>query len=401
MSRRNLDRDSGLHDRTIAGESSDSDAVEDINAPLPAVPEGNEEIVADLDHDPNNDDAANNEEEEVEEEEEEDPPSDDDLMANNAVKPGQLTALPSFDGERGEGFTNWLECLENANETYGWPDNALIQVVKAKGGPRVAEWDRGNRLRGTNSLVWLGDQGFRAALIARFGPKYTSATAVNAVADLKQKPRESCATFLDRVILAVDKQHFNLTAAQKREAGYRLVYDAAIMSHFGAGLREDISKVILGAAAPPETVTEMLVAAEAVEAETSKMGPPGSSALAVASVAMSSGACAAESELSYEEQLSGLDAKVEELVAAISRFRSKPFDKSKIRCYNCNRYGHFKNECKEPQKPQGGYSGNQRGRRRTGGNQGNWKSQNAVHEPSNTEDHSRDNNDQDDIQGNF
>ena len=54
-------------------------------------------------------------------------------MANNAVKPGQLTALPTFNGKRGEGFTNWLECLENANDTYQWPANSLIQVVKAKG----------------------------------------------------------------------------------------------------------------------------------------------------------------------------------------------------------------------------------------------------------------------------
>ena len=52
--------------------------------------------------------------------------SDYDDMANNAVKPGQLTALPTFDGERGEGFTNWLECLENANDTYQWPPNSLI-----------------------------------------------------------------------------------------------------------------------------------------------------------------------------------------------------------------------------------------------------------------------------------
>ena len=59
----------------------------------------------------------------------------------------------------------------------------------------------------------------------------------------------------------MDKQHFNLTPAQKQEDGYRLVYDAAIMSHFGAGLKDDISKVILGAANPPELVADMLTAA--------------------------------------------------------------------------------------------------------------------------------------------
>ena len=90
------------------------------------------------------------------------------------------------------------------------------------------------------------------------------------------------------MILAVDKQHFNLTAAPKQEEGYRLVNDAAIMSHFRAGLRDDISKVIIGAANPPETY--MLTAA--VEAETSKMGPLGASALVVASIDSSEGSYA-------------------------------------------------------------------------------------------------------------
>ena len=313
------ERDSGDHDRTINETSSEED--EDIaHNPLGVISEGSEgnaeainpiQVAGNPNPNPNPD------------------YSDDDDMANNTVKPGQLTALRTFAGERGEGFTNWLECLENANDTYQWPPNSLIQVVKAKGGPRVTKWDRGNRLRGRNPPAWAGDAGYRAALILRFGQKNTSATAVNAVADLKQRHCESCAAFLDRVILALDKQHFNLTPVQKQEDGYILVYDAAIMSHFGAGLKDDISKVILGAANPPESVADMLTAAEAVEAETSKMGPPGASALAVAPLDSSDG--------TYEETLSGLDAKVEELMAAISRFRSRPFDKTKIRCYNCNK----------------------------------------------------------------
>ena len=37
------------------------------------------------------------------------------------VIPGQLSALPLFDGERGEAFVNWLEVIENAETTYGCP----------------------------------------------------------------------------------------------------------------------------------------------------------------------------------------------------------------------------------------------------------------------------------------
>ena len=108
----------------------------------------------------------------------------------------------------------------------------------------------------------------------RFGPKYTSATAVNAVSDLKQRSKESCARFLDRVVLAINKQNLNITEADKRTPQYLRVFDTSIMSHFGAGLKDEIGKVVLGAATPPGTVEEMLQAAEAVEAELAKIGQP-------------------------------------------------------------------------------------------------------------------------------
>ena len=175
-------------------------------------------------------------------------------------------------------------------------------------------------------------------LYKRFGPKYTSATAVNAVSDLKQRSRESCAQFLDRVVLAVNKQNFNVDAAAKQTNVYKAVFDAAIISHFGAGLRDDISKVLLGSADAPNTVAAMLDAAEAVEAEQAKVGAPGTSALAV------------QEEEGSANPLQELTERFKELVAAIGFRRRKPFDKSKVRCYNCDKTGHFQNECPEPKR---------------------------------------------------
>ena len=298
------------------------------------------------------------------------------VVMADPVKPGQLSSLPTFNGERGEGFINWLETIENAQVTYNWAVDAQIQVAKSKGGSALAEWDRGNRLRGITLAAWEGPGGFRAAIVKRFGPKYTSATAVKAVVDLKQRSGESCATFLDRVVLAIDKQHFNVTAAQKREAGYRAVSEAAIMSHFGAGLRDDIKRVILGAAEPPTSVADMLSAAEAVEAETSRPGPPGASALAI-------GAAENDTEdVNVEEHLAFIDSKVEELVAAVAQFRRKPFNKQNIQCFNCQKYGHFRNECKEPQRQTGrGPAASSSGYRpQTSGSRNKWRtsSSNAV-----------------------
>ena len=109
------------------------------------------------------------------------------------------------------------------------------------------------------------------------------------------------------------------------------------------------------------------------------------------------------SEGSYEETLSGLDAKVEELVAATSRFRSRPFDKTKIRCYNCNKYGHFKNECKEPIRV--AVFTPTTGNRTTGApqprqRQSNWRSQNAV-EDQTPEEETNEPHQEDEVAGNF
>lgn len=112
------------------------------------------------------------------------------------------------------------------------------------------------------------------------------------------------------------------------------------MSHFGAGVWDDIKQIVLGAANPPDTVDDMLAAAQAIEAELSKTEPPGASALTVAPTLGDN----EEEWYSYKESLTCLDAKVEELVAAVQRFRKKPLDRSyMILCYNCHRFGHFRN----------------------------------------------------------
>ena len=86
---------------------------------------------------------------------------------------------------------------------------------------------------------------------------------------------------MDRVLLAVDRTHYNLTPAQIQADGYQEVFTSAAIMHFGAGVRPDIGKVILAQAVPPATIENMLSAAEAVEAEQAKKNVPGASALAV------------------------------------------------------------------------------------------------------------------------
>ena len=86
---------------------------------------------------------------------------------------------------------------------------------------------------------------------------------------------------MDRCVLAVDKTYYAVPEDVKTGNGFPAVFAASILSHFGAGLKPEIAKVVLSAATPPETPAAMLTAAETVEAELSKKSTPGASALAI------------------------------------------------------------------------------------------------------------------------
>ena len=121
---------------------------------------------------------------------------DPDKMAIPApagsVLPGQLSALPLFDGERGEAFVNWLEVIKNAEMTYNWTEDNILSVVRSKEGPKIAEWIWARRFMGHEFTDWRdGNRPMRDLLYKRFGPKYTASTAVLAVSNLKQHRTET------------------------------------------------------------------------------------------------------------------------------------------------------------------------------------------------------------------
>lgn len=122
------------HNNTINKSSSSEDKVE-ANPNLQVITE--EEA-----SDPNSNESDNNSDNELEN------IKNTEMTEEQPVTPSQLSALPTFDGEHGEGFVNLLEQLEVAQVHYNWSVNSLVQVAEAKGGIKVADWDNGNHLRG-------------------------------------------------------------------------------------------------------------------------------------------------------------------------------------------------------------------------------------------------------------
>jgi hypothetical protein len=274
------------------------------------------------------------------------PPVVDPAMANPTAQ--QLATIPMYDGTRGESYLNWLNLVENAKTAYQWDHKAIMQVAQLKGGPKVQEWLRGQQLQGAVFDCWKRangqpeDRPMEPAMKLRFGPRYTNSTAVMAVSNLTQKGDESCAEFLDRVVVAVDQMHYNVTAEQKLTPGYIATRTNNIISLFGAGLRDSISKVVLAQPQVPGTVAEMLQAAEAVEVEQSKKVTPNNLSAFPVSVLE-------EEEEPLEEESGALES-IQQDIADLCLAVSASIDMSRIRCYNCQRFGHFARACPAPRR---------------------------------------------------
>ena len=164
---------------------------------------------------------------------------------------------------------------------------------------------------------------------------------------------------MDRCVLAVDKAYYAVPEVVRNGDGFPAVFAASILSHFGAGLTPEISKIMLSAATSPDTPAAMLAAAKTVEAELSKKSTPGTSALAVAEEH--------EDPENKDKQVKAqpeqtMMEKIEELMAAMNRFRPRVqsrdrgrggranrFDVRTVVCYNCRKKEHFQWNCPEPQ----------------------------------------------------
>ena len=243
-------------------------------------------------------------------------PSPDINMANQPASGSQLNSLPKFEGKEGLEVRNFLEAAENARGQFNWGhDTTIAAVIYRMTGP-AQDWIRGKKMMGATYEGAAGWRDLKTQMLERFSPVITSATAVDAVKDLRQHHDETVSEFHDRIIHALDRKNHTYTPVQKTEDAYLAAFRADLVTFFLGGLRESISKKVMGVPEPPNTPDAALQAARAAEAAEARQKVP---------------------IMAVDE------TEPEELeVDAVQR--------KKTQCFNCQGFGHWSRECPSPRR---------------------------------------------------
>ena len=173
---------------------------------LQHIPE-NDENIPEANVQPNEEELNDNQNQNNEEDNnEEDNNQENNNMAAQGVQGSQISSIPVFSGVAGLDGAAFADAIDQARDQFGWTEAQTAAVAKTRGGPAMTTWIRGQKAQGITFAAWAtpdpvvaGEHYLRKSFMLRFGPKYTASGAVSAISDLRQRPNETAAAFMDRV----------------------------------------------------------------------------------------------------------------------------------------------------------------------------------------------------------
>ena len=299
------------------------------------------------------------------------PPLVNMAQANVTVSGSQINQLPEFDGSDGSDIDIWISHVERCQGQFGWTDKVTCASAKGRMKKDAAYWLHSQKLSGNDFIDWIPfpgqaavaaapnavppvaaivqeaarpDMSLREHLKLRFKITITALAAADAVTNLVQKKSENVNGFYDRVVVAVDKKNFSYSDADKAQPEYRRRFLVDVFVFFHAGLSSRIKSRATGGTNPPTSAADLLKAAMEAESffkrqdlkneSVSEISQEDVEAFTIWRRGFKSGQTPKSSSPPKQGQNQSQGGS-----------SSSGGSKKNIRCFSCNKWGHYANEC--------------------------------------------------------
>jgi hypothetical protein len=218
---------------------------------------------------------------------------------------------------------NWIDTVITPEQ-----DTRQASVAKNKLIGKAAFWLDTERRGGAETDIWdtihpllaavplrPARIGLKDGLIAMFKVDISQLEATEAVMDLVMKSNETINVFYVRVKWAMEVRNHSISMADKALAPYIADRDRDLFTFFLAGVSSKYREFAMSGENPPTDPTTLRKRCAQLEAMQSRT-----------------------------KRIAALAAKTKEIAAL----------KAEIKCFNCQKKGHFASSCPDPKKPKAG-----------------------------------------------